>query len=89
MIVTIKRTYKFVWPINLLFKLQNSPAVSLSEKLDEAVKIRESMKSKSIETNTKFTCEICSKPYDNESEYDFCELYFLATRHHDLIPFYK
>lgn len=47
--------------------LQNNPSISLSEKLDEAVKIRESMKCKT-ETATMFACEICSKPFENESK---------------------
>lgn len=39
--------------------------------MDEAVKIRELMKAKGkgITTETKFTCEICTKPFDNESEW--------------------
>lgn len=53
----------------MCFYLQNNPTISLSEKLDEAVKNRESMKANGIKTETQFTCEICSKPFDNESEY--------------------
>lgn len=62
--------------LNLSFNFQNNPKVSLSEKLDEAVKIRESMKSKGINVDTMFTCEICSKPFHNESKYHAREFAF-------------
>ncbi|KAJ6641385.1 Zinc finger protein, partial [Pseudolycoriella hygida] len=51
-------------------KTHDNPTKSLSEKLDEAVKIRESMKSNRIKMETKFVCEICAKPFDSEKPYD-------------------